>query len=146
MNFIQKIFRDHDLSKSTRSILGNSVMVLALQYQEHQTLLQFQYSRLDQFLVLHQFETHFFEVLAMKLPGPTGAGPPAVMPRANKTRFGLPAPGMPRGVDIISVASRTQPFPSLSRYKAELLKVYIPNVTHRFRRRHCTQQPGQIGE
>ena len=34
--FHSPIFRDHDLSKSIRSILGNSVMVLVLQCQEHQ--------------------------------------------------------------------------------------------------------------
>ena len=34
--FHSQIFRDHDLSKSTRSVLVNSVMVLALQYQELQ--------------------------------------------------------------------------------------------------------------
>ena len=34
--FHSQIFRDHDSWKSIRSILVNSVMVLALQYQEHQ--------------------------------------------------------------------------------------------------------------
>ena len=34
--FHSQIFRDHDLSKSIRSILVNSVMLLALQYREHQ--------------------------------------------------------------------------------------------------------------
>ena len=33
--FHSQTFRDHDLSKSTRSILKNSVMVLVLQCQEH---------------------------------------------------------------------------------------------------------------
>ena len=34
--FRSQIFRDHDLSKTIRSVLENSVKVLALQYQEHQ--------------------------------------------------------------------------------------------------------------